>query len=429
MRIPLRLYVSVIIYRGVRPWRLVRSLLCVVVQQKKQRPSAYWKLVDDNSDTPQYAVPLASNNAVKETWTTFHSPKVPTVRTTLPGEDFNENRNAIPRFSESATPKVDGSPIAAKPPLPSEITQPEKSHQKSRDVLGSALKARKFHLIKSSSPISSPILVSKTIAQKHRRNRRKDLAIFVERTEIICKAKKAGDLSRPNSGDPSHLDNGEKREISQLEKARKRPNATAAERKWRTETWAKPLKPNEVNGNIAKQAENINEPSSRWNYESSQLAEQLQGVALEEIRASEERTKGLRGGEALKVKPKPPKPRQTKTEELADDGSEESVIADTINLDDDGDYVLDTYVRSSAQPFGVAEPAGSYHDSLRGMDHGNVGILVIEDEEEELWEAFAEDQEDDLEWNSEEEDENGLWTEFLTIRPTNAINSGRLLWE
>lgn len=404
----MRLYVSVILLRSLGPWRLVRSLVCVVIQQKKQRPSGFWRLVTDDNDTPQYAVPPASHNSVKENWTTFRSPKIPTVRTTLPSEDFDEENNAILRSSESATPSVDTSPIVEKCPLPSETTKPKQSHQKSRDVFGSATKARKFHLVKGSSPISSPFLVSKTMAQKHRKNRRKELAIFAERTEIIREAKKSGDVSRPSSGELSHLDSGEKRDISQLEKPRKRPNATAAERKWRTETWAKPLRPNEVNVNLARIAENVKEPSTQRNHASIKLAKQLQGFALEEIRASEERMKGLSGGENLKVKPKPPKPRQPITEEVADDGSEEGVMTDTINLDDDGDYVLDTYVRSSAQPFGVAEPAGSYHDSLRSIDHGNVGILVIEDEEEELWETFAEGQEDDLEWNSEEEDENGL---------------------
>ena len=399
---------SVIIYKSLGPWRLVRSLVCVVVQQKKQRPSGFWRLVTNENDTPQCAALLASQNAVKENWTTLHSPKIPTVRTTLPSEDFNEEKTAIPRFSESATLSVDASPIVEKCPLPSEITKTKQSHQKGRDVFGSAKKARKFHLVKGSSPISSALLVSKTMAQKRRTNRRKELAIFVERTEIIREAKKSGDISRPGSGEPIHLDSGEKRDISQLERPRKRPNATAAERRWRTETWAKPSTPNEVNKNLARTAESVNESSSQSSHASIKLTKQLQGFALEEIRASEERTKGLSDGENLKVKPKPPKPRQPMTEEVADDGNEERIMTDNINLDDDGVYVLDTYVRSSAQPFGVAEPTGSYHDSLRSIDHGIVGILVIEDEEEELWEAFTEGQEDDLEWNSEEEDENGL---------------------
>ena len=430
MRILSRFYVSVMFCRGIGPC----SPACVVIQQKKQRPSGFWRLVDDENDTPQYAIPHASLDVVKDSRTTttaYHSPKVPTVRTTLPSEDFNEQKNAIPRFSESTKPSPDASTITEKRQLPSDITLPKESRQKSHEILPSALKARKFHLVKSSSPKFSPFLVPRTISQKLRKSRRKDLAIFVEKTEIVPKVKESDDFARPGSGEPKHLDSSEKENTSQIEKLRKRPNVTAAERRWRTETWANRPTPNEANGDLTRTAENINEPSSQWNYESTRLAEQLQRVALEEIRASEERAKGLGGGGgSLKVKPKPPKPRQPRTEKLANDGSGDNVMADTINLDDDGDYVLDTYVRSSAKPFEATEPAESCHDSLHGIDHYNIGILVIEDEEEEaLWEAFAEDQESDPEWNSEEEDENGLWTGSRATKLTDAISSGRLLWK
>ncbi|CAD6570478.1 MAG: hypothetical protein ASARMPREDX12_003642 [Alectoria sarmentosa] len=397
------------------------------IQQKKQRPSGFWKLVDDDSDTPRYAVPLASPTTVKETGTTttaLPAPKVPTVRTTLPSEDFNERKNAIPQFSESASASADAFPTLEKHLLPSEITQPKQPRQRIPDLFGSVLKARKFHLVKSLSPMSSPFLVSKTTAQKQRKIRRKDLAIFIERTEIIRNTKKTGVVSRNSSGEIGHLDNGEKREISQHESPRRRPNVTAVERKWRKETWAKPLEPNAINGNVARTAENIDEPSNQWNYESTQLTEQLQGVVLEEIRANEERAKRFKSGGKPKVKPKPPKPRQPRIENLADDGSGDDIRKTTIHLDDDGDYVLDTYVRSSAQPFGVTEPTGSYQDSLQGIDHGNVGILVIEDgEEEALWEAFAEDPESGREWNSEEEDENGSEDYYGNDYPEDEVNS------
>ena len=424
---------SVITYRGLAPWRLHCSLAPVVIQQKKQRPSGFWKLADVDNQTPQYAVVLASPNAdekIRTTSTVNQSPKVPTVRTTLSSQDSNEQTNAIPRSSQSTNRGADESAITEKCQLPPETMRPKQSRQKNHDISASPLKPRKFHLVKSHAPRSSPFLVPKTFAQKHRRNRQKDLAVFVERTEIIRRAKQSSDVSRLSIGEPGSIGNGVGSDVSQLEKPHKRPNATAAERKWRTENWAKPSKRNEINGNLTRTAENIGEPSSQWNYESTRLAEQLQEVALEEIRASEGRAKGLSGGGNLKVKPKPPKPRQPRTEDLADDGSGDGITSDIIDPDDYGDYVLDTYVRSGTQFLGATEPAKSYRDSLQGIDHGNIGILVIEDEEEEaLWEAFAEDQESDPEWDSEEEDENGLWIDSPTETLTDTMNSGRLLQE
>ena len=393
------------------PWRLVGSLACLVIQPKKQRPSSFWKLIDDG--TPKFTLPLVSSNPVKEAYinpNAFHSPEIPSPRTVLPGEGLNGQKNTNSGLSESTKASAGPRAMMEKYQQPFEPKQTRQSGQKTPDILRSALKTRKFHLIKSASPLYSPNMVSKSTAQQHRKIRGKGLAVFVERTEITRKANGSGNVSRPSSDEPRHLDNVEEKHMSQLEKPRKRPNATAVERKWRTENWANRRKSNETNENLIRKAENVDEPSNLWNYESIRLAEQLQEVALAEIHASEEAAKGPSGGKKLKIKPKSPKPRQTRTEELADESSEKDVIPGIVDIDDDGDYVLDTYVRSSAQPFEVPEPAESHHDPLHSTDHGNIGILVIEDEEDEaLWEAFAEDQESDLEGNSEEEDENGLW--------------------
>ena len=359
--------------------------------------------MNDVNKTPQFSLPVTTPHAVEETQTTtaIHASKVPIVRTTLSSEDLKKQQNAFTRSLASAT--------VEKRQLPPETTQLTQSRQNSHRILTPALKTRKFHLIKDSSPITSPFLVPKTIAQRHRIKRRRDLAVFAERPDTIRKAKNSSDVSRQSGGEPRHMDNTQEEDISQVEKPRRRPNATAAERKWRIETWANASKPNGVIENLTRTAEDVNEPSSQWNYESIRLAEQLQAVALEEIHANDECAKGPSCNGTLKVKPKPPKPRQPKAEKLAINGSEDEVVTNAISLDDDADYVLDTYVRSSAQPLEVTGPATSHHDSLHGIDHGKIGILVIEAEDEEaLWEIFAKDQESDLEWNSEEEDENGL---------------------
>ena len=369
-------------------------------------------MLDHSKDTHQYAAPVASLDTVKDTQTTttaLHSPKVPTVRTTLPREDFNEEQNALARSSDSSIssiPVADAASTFEKRQQLFGSTQPKKPRQSTHEVFVPPSKARTFHLIITPSPASSPFLAPKTIAQKHRDRRKKDLAVFAEKPDLIRKAKLSGDILRHSSGVPRQVYNGEKTDgsqLEQLEQPRKRPNATAAERKWRTETWANPPKPNTVSENSTKTAETISEPSNQWNYESTQLAEQLQEVALEEIHASEEKRKGLSGSGQLKIKPKPPKPRQTRTEMLDIDCTVNDLMTDATALDNDGDYVLDTYIRSNTQP------TGPQYDSLHNIAHGNVGILIVEGQEEEeaFWEAFAEDRQSDPEWNSEEEDENG----------------------
>ena len=76
---------------------------------------------------------------------------------------------------------------------------------------------------------------------------------------------------------------------------------------------------------------------------------------------------------------------------------------DMMELDEDGDYVYDTYVLASA-----AEKCGDvalpHLDSAAEL--GNVGYLVIEAANEALWEAYMDGNESSGESNSDEEDEN-----------------------
>ena len=95
----------------------------------------------------------------------------------------------------------------------------------------------------------------------------------------------------------------------------------------------------------------------------------------------------------LKYKPKVPPLRY---KDRHPDKSTPQIDVDMMDLDsDEGDFVYDTYVR---QP-----------DTAVSLDemNGNIGILVITEEDQEVWESYIEDEDSDKDWNSEEEDENG----------------------
>ena len=77
---------------------------------------------------------------------------------------------------------------------------------------------------------------------------------------------------------------------------------------------------------------------------------------------------------------------------------------DTTMEDADEDYVFDTFIRQST------EPTALQSDGLLER----VGYLVIEKEDEDLWEMYADDDFDSVkDWDSEQDDENG---EPLTSR-------------
>ena len=210
--------------------------------------------------------------------------------------------------------------------------------------------------------------------------------------------------------------------VVRSEPSRKRPNATAAERKWRAENWGKSFEPEQANDIAHKAAESVKKPSNQWHYGSIKLAAELHEIALQETQAQDVR----RPGEP-KVKPKPPRPRQSNTQHLAIHENWDEDMPD-VDLDDETEFVLDTYVILNTQQNDLPNSTAQYIDSLQGIENGNVGVLVIEDEEEALWETFGEDQESDREWNSEEEDENGLLTRaHIVSRLTDLTGSGGLL--
>lgn len=114
----------------------------------------------------------------------------------------------------------------------------------------------------------------------------------------------------------------------------------------------------------------------------------------------------------LKFQPKPPKPRCKENRLSATGLSPTEVLPDAQNSESQDDFVYDTYLRTKQQPI-----VGHHHpDHPMNIDHqlesladGKVGILVIAEQDEAVWEKFAEDEESDnnKDWNSEDEDENG----------------------
>jgi hypothetical protein len=69
------------------------------------------------------------------------------------------------------------------------------------------------------------------------------------------------------------------------------------------------------------------------------------------------------------------------------------------DMEDESDYVYDTYVLAPSSGDGAIQVDG-------GGSSGNVGYLVITDEDQDVWETYLEDEPSDKDWNSDEDDEN-----------------------
>ena len=232
--------------------------------------------------------------------------------------------------------------------------------------------------------------------------------MFVE-AGTISKAKTILQSRAPASESARQLGGEAQEDLEGRRTPRKRPNATAIERKWREENWDKPTTPRSSIQQRTKTACHANQPSHEWNYESPELAAQLQQIAFQESEIqSSYPLKDHSNRRQLKVMPKPPKPRQPVVNVDPDEKDGDDVMADVVSLDNDFEYVFDTYVRTITQP-SHTNTNDLILDPSSGVHGLKMGVLIIDDgEEEELWETFGEDVDSDPEWNSEEEDENGM---------------------
>ena len=238
-------------------------------------------------------------------------------------------------------------------------------------------------------------------------NLRKDgVAMFMETREEASQSKYANKNTTAKFGASTQQDIDSGQSATDSASRRKRPGVTVEERKWRATNWGRSVEPRLHAETVTESARTI-EPFKNWDIAYPELAVQLQQITVDEILSKEARAAPGDGHIQLKSQPKPPKPRQTKTQGAVDAGEIDVEMTDCNDLVDDSMYVVDTYVRSIAPPT-TTEDSNSYVDPLRGLDEGKIGILVIGEDEEELWETYGEMQESDSEWNSEEEDENGL---------------------
>ena len=385
------------------------SLIQPDIEPKRNRPSALWKRADEGDREPQFAQSLPLS---------VPPSNVPLLTSTVPGVTTPTASN--PALIDHLTERTEGTPqlrqhvqpnhqepthIGTKSPA-SLVTRPSRHSKGNKESEGTSRKPRNFHLSKDVLPRIPPYAVSKRRAHMQRNLRKDDLAMFIEKREEASQSKHANKNAAAKSGASTRHDIDSGQSATDSVSPRKRPGVTAEERKWRATNWGRSVEP-KVHAETATESARTIEPFKNWDIASPELAEQLQQIAVDDILSEEARAVPRNGHIQLKSQPKPPKPRQAKTQSALDAGKVDVEMTDGNDLEDDSMYVVDTFVRSIAQPT-TTEDSDSYVDPLRGLSQGNVGILVIDEDEEELWEMYGEIQESDPEWNSEDEDENGV---------------------
>ncbi|KAL8723033.1 MAG: hypothetical protein Q9225_000575 [Loekoesia sp. 1 TL-2023] len=327
-------------------------------------------------------------------------PQVPLVKTTRPEEDAAPWPSASPAPLQSNVVGDTTGSANGQAQDPKTLVDPLSSTQ-GRSQIRIPKEPRRFHFTRTSTSTRNSSVMHGGI-QKVKKKQKKTLAVFVERADDVQNS----GHRRANS-ETSHEEQAKSRDDSHTPPAessspRKRPLASPAERNWRDQTWKQPLRSNSetkpaVAGTLAKDTTS----------DSVKLARQLQQFALD-VSGNGTGAPRMHKHPYAKVKPKPPKPRPAKADAGVIEGSS-NIPRDAMDLsgntEDPENFVFDVYLRQAEH---IDENTSTgLHSALVRTDPDKVGVLVIEDEDQETWELYGnDDQSSDEDWNSEEEDEN-----------------------
>ena len=319
--------------------------------------------------------------------------QVPVIRSTLSGTgDVKQHKgdHVIPH-----------SPKKASPIPPSSSSSQDQQRDINRPLIPP--KARQFHLVKDSFLSPSHVIAGHGV-QKRKRNE-KGIALFTERhllqLQNLPEFAKLPAKITPSAEDPTLQHHSS---VNLGHRIYKRPNASAAEVEWRAKTWQRPANTDKDIVSIGHASRSNKYKFQSYGDYSLELAMQLHEITMQETRDGAVHKPAMGQRHPLKYKPKHPGPR-TKKDIISTRNTEEDEMTPNTNAQELGDdFVYDTYIRSDGP---IEANTGG---SIPQINQENVGVLVIEEDDEEAWEEYIESAESDKEWDTDEEDENGSYT-------------------
>jgi Transcription factor Iwr1 len=288
---------------------------------------------------------------------------VPTVRTTSPGAEI---RDEIKRRATQAalrtryTLKED----ISKSSTPAMGTPAPTFEQLQKGNVKDTVPLRQFHLqhgIRNIQP-DHP-----TGIRKRQTARSKHVATFVEKSAVSARRSKLLAEIEHEQGGTAKVGNGIEHTVTT------RPNRK---------------NPVAISEQTEKSAPTSDDNVRAQDDDTDQLAEELAAFALELSRDEERRNSIIDNVSSLQT------------------AGERTIM----NVEDD-DFIYETYVRV---------PVGE-RKSVEAINE--VGLLIIQDEDEELWQTFVES-DDDSEWDEDDPDSNGLW-QIVDRGPLLTRSSGR----
>ncbi|KAL2819897.1 hypothetical protein BDW59DRAFT_118759 [Aspergillus cavernicola] len=372
---------------------------------------------------------------------------VPSVRATSPGAELREAKK-IAAARKDAEDKlknaVYSSPTPPKPEPKKSMTVTQKKDAAPSDEavvsstssrrgsrassVGPTPSIRRFQISRTSTP-QGPLRSTGGGVQKRRADGA--VAVLVEKLRREPHSRQASMVA---DAVVAGVKDGSLTQEATLARPRKRPVVNQAEKNWRDER----------QGAISAAKEHISQVlekeaqahQSNWDDESDRLAHQFEQIALELDREMEAVPTGTSkdlppAAVTHPTMPKPPLKHQPRTPNkhraaapAATTESKQEPSAAEEGGDSDGDYVYDTYIRRPLPERGLLtdplvdleldQEAWLRHHGIDAARQ-DIGVIVITPEDEMYWENFAEDDDDEDRWDSEDGDSNGVYLCLLYV--------------
>ena len=383
--------------------------------------------------------------------------QVPLVRATSPGAEFREER-LLAAARKDRQDKMKVHPNAS---LQTPAAMPDRfaGFPGGLSPHNVTTSLRRFHISRPSIPIDC-LKVTGAGIQK-RRDRIPARVILVEKLNRTPLSRRVSNLeglikaaaSPSSAGAQTELTGGDGKRLPEPKpRLRKRPIINSAEKRWReqqkaTISAAKARLLSSYNEEAEISLDDSDDGREKLAREFEQIALELRHPDIEMKQAESIQVSDL--SESLPVNPPPkyqPRPlasnkrgnlistAQTRTENLMEeDEAYESQQMDPPSLshgikqdhENSGrEYVYDIYVR---RPLHVGQ---TFANPLAGIEAGNrqtgidmtrtgIGVVVITQEDEELWAPFVEEDEEEDQWDNADDDSNGKYIGLLKFLSSN----------
>lgn len=375
---------------------------------------------------------------------------VPVIRTTSPGAEFREERAlaAARRKQEEAKRERLKEPIhfsaaaaAAAEKKPSgdegkggEATEKNKKNQKTTPSFPTSI--RRFHISRPSTP-SSPLKTAAGSGVAKSSTPTRTRAVLVEKLTQAPSLRGASILetlekAEKNQTGSKQIDTVVQSQLVREDRDRqqrppqKRPVVNQAEKKWREQQKesisaakenlaTKEVQDDDYLDRLAKDLEQV-----MLDIESEET--QMDGVSLDgpskpATTTTTQATAAKPNRTPLKYAPRHPTPRKPPVAAAAKESDR-----DKKDEDMDEGYVYDTYIRipvPRSTDGGLTDPLSDTNTLNPSTPHDidptrkDIGLVVITEEDEDLWENFLENDDSDEEnWDGEDVDSNGIFLSF-----------------